>query len=490
MAESSDHSPALHDIWVDPVHGNDRADGISRRTALKTLAAAWDRVPVRTETAGTGFHIRLMAGVHLGPPVILLGNRTGSAQCPIVLESVDGPFATSLPALDFHGCQWLELSGFRVRSAHLPDVPGSRDNVLHFGNCHHVKLAGLWVSGLGPALPRLVMKANQSSHLDVLGCEFSHALGNALDYVAVQHSRILNSVFHDTGAECLYVKGGSAHIRIEGNHVYNGVNHGILAGQTTGFQYMVPPWLHYECYDVKIVSNVVHDTGGAALAVCGGYNVLAAFNTAWRVGHARDVVVVGLGGRGWGAGRWEPLCDEYLRLGGWNNPAGPVLCNIPCRNVFIMNNLILNPDDAPARFAHFGISGPVHTPAGSNLPDPARADDNLLIRGNVIWNGPTDMPMLDPEIIHHLAAPSTFDPEVLRRDNAVNTVRPRLIDPEDGDFHPDPGAPLPASVDVPDFSGLDAPDRPPVPPGDLANRITLDRDGRPRSRHGRPGAYA
>jgi hypothetical protein len=268
-------------------------------------------------------------------------------------------------------------------------------------------------------------------------------------------------------------------------------NHGVMAGQCTGFQYMVSPWLHYEAYDIRVVNNVIHDAGGG-LAVAGGYNVLMAWNTCYRVGSNRDAIVIGLGGRGWIGARPE-VVDEYFRAGGWSHPGGTLSFNIPNRNVLICNNVVLNPDGFESRFAHFGISGPVEAPAGSNIPSPARADDGLVIRGNVVWNGPAGKAVLDDvENEYHLAARPTADAKELARANALNSVRPELIDPERGDMRPAPGGSLYRlpPVEVADFAWADAPSRPPVPPGDADNRVTVDRAGRPRGGRSAVGAYA
>jgi hypothetical protein len=47
---------------------------------------------------------------------------------------------------------------------------------------------------------------------------------------------------------------------------------------------MRTPWLHYEAYDIKVYNNVFHDIRGAGLSVSGGYNILMAYNTLYRVG--------------------------------------------------------------------------------------------------------------------------------------------------------------------------------------------------------------
>lgn len=47
------------------------------------------------------------------------------------------------------------------------------------------------------------------------------------------------------------------------NEIYDCGTGGYTAGQGTGFQYMVLPWIHYEANYITFVNNVVHDTQGA-----------------------------------------------------------------------------------------------------------------------------------------------------------------------------------------------------------------------------------
>ena len=487
--------PPLVDIWVDPVAGDDARTGRSRSEALRTLGAAWRTIPEDFAEDGHGRRILLTPGRYApgtdGP--IRLERRHGTVDCPIIIQPAEGPLSAELPALDVRWCRFLYFLGLKI-AAPSNDRGKDHDYVLWVANSRDVLIRGVTGVGLvspGGRLPSLVIKASQCLRFYIEDCDLSGARENTIDYVAVQYGHIVRNRLHHTFAECMYVKGGSAHHLIAGNEMFDSVNHGVLAGQTTGFRYMVKPWLHYEAYDIKVVNNVIHDAGGG-VAVCGGYNILLAWNTCYRVGSSRDCVVAALGGRGWGHGDLTPLMQEYLEAGGWCHPDGGIGYDIPNRNVTIANNVILNPDGFESRFAHFGIPGPVETPEGSNLPCPARADENLVIRGNVIWNGSADKPLLDNvEDVYHLAARPTIEPEMLLAQNAINTVRPELIDPDHGDFRPTPGGSLyrQKTVAIADFNWTDAPTRPPVPEGDPDNHVPVDRDGNPRDENAPPGAY-
>jgi hypothetical protein len=69
------------------------------------------------------------------------------------------------------------------------------------------------------------------------------------------------------------------------------------------------------------------------------------------------------------------------------------------------------------------------------VPAPARADVGLAIVDNILWNGPVG---------HELGIESpTLSAVVLAR-NAINTLRPVLVDPARGDYRLAAGSPVPA----------------------------------------------
>ncbi len=477
-------NPSLQTIWVDPVNGIDTNTGAERAHALKTIPEAWRRVPAQPD--GHGRHIRLCPGPYTTnvENQILLTDRQGSHACPIVISPADQPHSVELPQVSVRRSSSVYFIDLKFAAETNSVTIPSEDLVLHFATCRNMLVRRVIARGIetNGKTPFIVFKANQCHYVYVEDCDFSCADGNAIDYVSVQYGHIVRNKLHDVKSEGMYVKGGSAYHLIAHNEVFNSRNNGIQAGQGTGFQYMISPWLHYEAYDIKVVNNVIHDTGGG-LAVNGGYNILMAWNTCYRVGTSRDTIIVGLGGRGWNGAR-PPIVDNFFKLGGWCHPDGGEHYDIPNRNVLICNNVIYNPDGFESAHAQIGLSGPVATRTESNMPNPARADDGLQISGNVIWNGGADKPLLDDvDNMYHLATKPTADAAELRRLNAINTLRPELSDPEHGDFRPKPSGNLReiTPVALKDFDWTDAPTRPAVPPGNLDNQVPTDHAGKPRA---------
>jgi hypothetical protein len=341
-----------------------------------------------------------------------------------VLKAIDGDGTARLPNMNVYDCRHLYLLGL--------DISSGGGDVLHLDSCSYVLLRDTTIRGVGDipsyAVPQESLKVNQSQYIYVEHCDISGAWDNAVDFVAVQYGHVVGSRIHRSGDWAMYAKGGSASLTVAGNEFYDAGTGGFTAGQGTGFEFMVAPWLQYEAYDITFTDNVVHDTQGAGFGVNGGFNILMARNTLYRVGSRSHVIEVGFGSRSCDGN--QAACRSYLAQGGWGTAVVGGDEPIPNRNVFIFDNVVYNPDGYVSQWQQFAVAMPRTPSVGSNIPSPARADTNLQIRGNWIWNGPADHPLGIEQAA--LAA------DVLAG-NAINTVRPVLVDPAHGNYSLAPG---------------------------------------------------
>ncbi len=478
-------APALTDIWVDPTAGNDNNSGATRDQSLRTLTAAWNRIPRGTTLTGAGYHIKLAAGVY--PPSAIPGYfelRYGTRQSPVIIQSADGRGAAVVTAfMNIFDCRYLYLIDLKI-------APNSAPNALHLDRCDHVLLRGLTMDGKGSAPQTL--KVNNSDHVYLEDCDVFGASGHAADFVATRHGRIIANRLHDAGSWALMVKGGSAYFHIEANELYNASRGGFDAGQTTGFEFLDSPWLHYEAYDVKFINNIVHDTGGGGMAVNGGYNILLAYNTLYRVGRDGHLVEILYGQRVCSGDTAK--CVSYLNAGGWGttSTSSADLQPIPNRNVFVYNNVIYNPPGTQTRSSHFAIYAPQTPAPGTNIPSPAHLDANLQIRGNIVWNGAKDK-AIGTEWAGTGCQPSnpTCNEAQLRADNAINSIEPQLVNPANGDFRPASGSNIfgAKTFTIPGFDWNDAPARPLAPAGNPSNAVNRDRNNVARGQGSPAGAY-
>ncbi|MFL5807051.1 MAG: right-handed parallel beta-helix repeat-containing protein [Roseiflexaceae bacterium] len=495
-------TPTLTDIWVDPANGNDTRSGATRGQALRTVGAAWDRVPVSVTLTTTGYRIMLASGEYAESTLPnYLELRFGTAQFPIILQAADGPGTAILRGdLNIANSHYIYLIDLNIEPFPTGQTIVAGDT-LHCERCDHFLVRGVRLNGglyiPGPAcddpdnnLAHDNFKVNQTQHVYVEDSDISGACDNAVDFVAVQYGHIVGNRVHNAQDWCMYEKGGSAYFRVESNEFYDCGTGGFTAGQGTGFQFMVAPWLHYEAYDIKIVNNIVHDTEGAGLGVNGGYNILLAYNTLYRVG-ARDHVLEIVHGRRGCDGGEVAACQPLLDAGGWGLISDEQQF-IPNRHVYVYNNIIYNPAGYQSQYQQFEIRGAVTPPAGSNAPNPALADDDVQIRGNMIWNGPPAHPLGVEDLAQGCQATNPYcNAAQLRADNAINTAEPQLADLSCGNFRPRLGGTLfgVTTFALPSFPGGDRPAPPQSPAGTLANLVATDRDGLPRASTSPPGAY-
>ncbi len=472
-------TPTLTDVWVNPVSGNDANTGSDRTQALRTVTAAWNRIPMNQTLTATGFRINLTTGTY---PASSLPNywesRHGTQTCPIILQAVDGAGTARLPAMNLFDVRSMYLIGLRLES-------GGGD-VLHFDASNHILLRNTTVVGLGNLAtydaPQEALKVNQSQYFYIEDCDISGAWDNAIDFVGVQYGHVVGSKIHRSGDWAMYAKGGSASLRVEGNEMYDAGTGGFTAGQGTGFEFMTSPWLHYEAYDIKVVNNIIHDTQGAGLGVNGGYNILMAYNTLYRVGSRSHVIEVVYGERSCDGNTAQ--CSAFLAAGGWGTSRIGVVESIPNRNVSIFNNIVYNPAGFQSAYQHFAVYGPRTPSAGSNIPSPSYADEGLQIRGNIIWNGPADHPLGLED--------SRLNISQVMADNSIGTIQPQFVNAAAGDFRPTTTSTILAATTyaIPAFTWTGLPARPSVPTGILLNAVPIERSGTLRSSPSTAGAYA
>lgn len=477
-------TPTLTDVWVDPTNGNDANSGNTRAQALRTITAAWGRIPIGVTLTSTGYRIMLVAGTYPeGSVPNYWERRYGTFQFPIILQAADGDGTAILPALNVFDTRYFYVIGVRIQAA--------GGDVFHCEQCRYLLMRDSVVTSGGGQGPQETVKLNQSQYIYIEDSDVSGASDNAIDFVGVQHGHVIFNRIHNAGDWCEYAKGGSAYLRIEGNEYFDCGTGGFSAGQGTGFEFMVSPWLHYEAYDIKFVNNVIHDTDGAGIGVNGGYNILMAYNTMYRVGQRSHVIEAVHGLRGCDGD--TARCNANRAAGGWGTATGGGEEPIPNRNVYIYNNIVYNPTGYQSQWQHFAIYGPRTPSTGSNIPSPARTDTNLQIRGNMIWNGSADQPLgIEGSDQGCQPANPTCNVDQLRAENAINTVQPQLVDPAGGDFHPLAGGNVfnASTFAVPGFEWGTAPTTPAVPPGNLDNRVPVDRDGNARTTSAPSGAYA
>lgn len=486
-------NPTLQNIWVDPANGNDNNSGATRALAKRTVRAAWQSIPVGTNS-GTGYRLLLTRGTYsrAGGPGDNLPNfwddRMGTAQFPIIVQAVDGKGTAVLQGdINSKGLKYFYLIDVTI-------APVPAGDALHFELGDHILVRGVTLNGGTRQEGHETLKVNQTQYMYVEDSDISGADDNAIDFVAVQYGHVIGNKIHNAGDWCMYTKGGSANLLISGNEIYDCGTGGYVAGQGTGFQYMTAPWVQYEAYDIKFVNNVVHDTGTAGLGVNGGYNILLAYNTLSRVGighnghNADHIIEVNPGNRACD-GSSDPTeraaCQANKSAGGWGTLTSDDQQYIPSRNVYIYNNLVLNVGGSSPNILQ--VRGPVTPPSGSGLSGQQLVDVNLQIKNNVFADAGAVLGIDEGSGCQ--SSNAACNVTQLIRDNKINAVAPTFVGTAQGDFRLTNGTLSGFSaISVPSFPGGDRPSSV-VPTGDLANVISVDRSGASRAAGNIVGAY-
>ncbi len=407
MARFATGSPSLTDVFVSP-SGDDSADGQTPATALRTLEAAWAKVP---PTLDKGYRIALLPGEYpcgvdeMTSCMNHFGDRHGALDRPLVLESVDAVGkptpgkATLRGGLDLANVDWVYLIGLRLVAGGANPTNSSGNDVLHLAAGHHLLVRNVVAEGPPGRTDTTsniqeVLKTNQVDDLYIEDSDLSGTFQTPVDIFSARRGHLLGNKIHGAGGRCAYLKGGSAYWIVAENELYDCREAGIQAGEGSTLNLMTAPYLHYEAYDIKVVNNVLHDIRGPGLSVAGGFDVLFAYNTLVRVGqpepdHQWGMLQAVYGGRSCvvvdefpSAAAASSKCHQYLELGAWGTAkAGPLFETggdwIPNANVFVFDNLFYNPKGSPSEYL-LGVNGPLSLPADAkNLPNPVRADNGL-----------------------------------------------------------------------------------------------------------------
>jgi len=477
-------NPLVTDYFVDPVNGSDSRDGLSSGNAFRTLTQAWNTIP-QGSNLGTGFRINILPGT-LAESAIpnYLESRYGTFNAPIIFRANGGRGTVTLAG---------DLNVFDTRYLYLEDLvinPSPAGDAFHCERCDHILIRNSELSG-GNRAAHETIKINQSSYIYIEDSNIHGADDNAIDFVAVQYGHIARNLIHNAQDWCAYAKGGSAYLRVEGNRIFNCGTGGFTAGQGTGFEFMTSPWIHYEAYDIKVINNVIHDTEGAGLGVNGGYNILLAHNTLYRVGSRSHTIEVVFGLRSCDGN--ASACQANINLGGWGTASvgQDVSAPIGDRNISIFNNVIYNPPEFSTGGQIFALYGPQTALAGSNVPGPVVVDDNLRIQGNYISSGP-EFTNLGVDGGGCQPSNPTCNETQLIADNTITSTAPQFINAAGGDFRPLAGGNLLTAVTatIPAFPGGDRATPPLAPAGNLVNTVDRDRSEAPRTATTPPGAYA
>lgn len=505
------------DIYVSPTGHDDTGNG-SFGNPYASLRVAYRSIPLNSANErNAAYRIRLMPGAYAGSYVDTpTGDegQHGTANTPLLIESYDPhnrarilcAAPTLCETLTFYRASYTYLQNIDVRvdttvngSASDPESAG---DVLQCEQCDHILLRNLLIRGIRRNAQTEGLKLNQSSHLYIEDSDISGAGDNAIDTVAILHGWFVRNRVHDSVDWCAYIKGGSADFLVAYNEFYDCGTGGFTAGQGSSFQFMTPPFIYHEAYNIKIINNLIHDVQGAGIGVNGGFNILIAYNTIHRVGNdQRNHMAEFVPGRRVCDVGSETACQTRLAAGGWGtaDSSQEEQQYIPNRHIYVYNNIFYNPNNHLTPMNVLQVRGPVPLPTGYTGPNPAYSDDDLVLRGNIFWTGAISDTMLGAGDVNQGCAANngTCNPTQLYADNAINTIEPQIDTTAASSSYLQPinGSNIFSTTTyaVPDFGTIGLPAA--IPPAivsqvnGIANAVTTDYNGIARF-PSPPGAFA
>ncbi len=480
-------TPTLREIWVDPVNGLDRPGrGSTRALALKSISYAWAIVPSSMTLNNTGFHILLAPGKYTVDNVPSeFQSVFGTVDYPVIFEAADDTGSVIFPSIDVTGCNYIYFIG-----VHITLSQASYTSI--FRGCDHLLFRKCQFISADPSVADIASfsaSVYQCQYIYFEQCEFAYSSDNAINIFASQYGHIKKSSIHHAGGNGIYFQGGVAYFSLEENTINNTSGSGIKFSSRdtiTGLDQMAMPWVHYEVYDIKCFNNIIHHTSGAGFSCSGGYNILFAQNTLYQTGLNNSLVVLSLGKRCRGVDK--DVCQQRIDSGAWGtwyfNLDDSSTAPIPNKNIFIYNNIFNNSSDSVTASSHLSIHGPITATAfNAACPKPAFADDNVQIKGNIIWNGKSTKALGIATGTGCGASNPSCNEIQLLQDNMINSAEPKFVDAATGNFHPVPGGTvftIAKAFPIPNFSWTGLPPSPIEPPGNISNSIVVDRDSNKR----------
>lgn len=265
----------LRDLHVSPAGDDSTGDGSPAAPFLTLQRAAEEAIP--------GSRILLAAGLH--SPFGTVAGLSGEPGLPVAITGeagacIDGSGSEGIVSgIHLSAPRHVVIENIRIQNT-FPHGLSIDDGGTNTSPAGPILLRGLVFSCIGRGLNNDCLKLSGVARFQVLGCEFSGCdRGEAIDMVGCHHGLIAGNTFRDMPGTGVQTKGGSSDITIHGNRFMNIASRSLNLGGHTGAPYFRPLDADHEAARIKVLSNIIHSSGDAAIAFVGCFDCLAAHNT-------------------------------------------------------------------------------------------------------------------------------------------------------------------------------------------------------------------
>ena len=264
------------DLYVD-AGSVENGDG-TRGAPLKTIAAALAR-------AEPGTRILIAPGTYAAVGSVV--NLQGTPQAPIALMGrgsvIIDPQGTG-SGLHLVDPRYVIIEGITVRNA-VPHGISIDDGSSYDSPAQHVALRNITFSNIGNGGNNDCLKLSGVDDFRVENSRFSGCnKGEAIDMVGCHRGVITANTFTDMPGSAVQTKGGSADVLVHGNRFSRIGERAVNAGGMTGAPWFRPLTAKYEAENIRILANVIEDTGSAPVVFAGCNACVFANNTVVRPG--------------------------------------------------------------------------------------------------------------------------------------------------------------------------------------------------------------
>jgi hypothetical protein len=175
--------------------------------------------------------------------------------------------------------QYLTIQGISIRNA-FPHGISIDDGGTYDSPAHHIVLRDVTFENIGNGGNNDCLKLSGVDDFRVENGRFSGCnKGEAIDMVGCHRGVIAGNTFTDMPGVAVQAKGGSADVLIHGNRFSRIGERAVNAGGATGTPWFRPLDARYEAERIRIVANVIEDTGSAPVVFAGCSDCVVANNT-------------------------------------------------------------------------------------------------------------------------------------------------------------------------------------------------------------------
>lgn len=206
----------------------------------------------------------------------------GNAAAPIAIKGRDGAVIEtggSGVALHLVDPRFVVVEGLAIENA-VPHGINIDDGGSYDSPASHVVLRRMSFRNIGDGGNNDCLKMSGVDDFLVEDSRFEGCnRGEAIDMVGCHRGVISGNFFGATPGTAVQTKGGSADILIHGNRFQYVGERAINAGGSTGQPYFRPIDARHEAERIRVVANVIRDTGGTPIAFSGCLGCVFANNT-------------------------------------------------------------------------------------------------------------------------------------------------------------------------------------------------------------------